>query len=71
MEFDAVDTDGDQKLDFDEFVLLVRERGDFDYTQPELIELFTQLDEDGSGKEGALPLYLPTCPPAHLPRPCS
>ena len=50
MEYDAHDVDGDQKLDFNEFCAMVREREEGDHTESELKERFKVLDADGSGQ---------------------
>eukprot|EP00900_Chrysochromulina_parva_P016523 jgi/Chrpa1/24872/Chrysochromulina_OHIO_Genome00026494-RA len=50
MQYDAHDVDGDQKLDFDEFVAMVREREEGEHTEKELRERFKALDADGSGQ---------------------
>ena len=50
MDYQAHDADQDNKLDFDEFCALVREREAGDHTDEELQARFTALDSDGSGK---------------------
>ena len=49
-DFAAQDVDQDNKLDFDEFCAMVREREESDYTDEELRARFAELDADGSGK---------------------
>ena len=50
VDYQAHDTDGDHKLDFDEFCALVRDRESGDHTEEELRARFEQLDADGSGQ---------------------
>eukprot|EP00966_Prymnesium_polylepis_P146983 3394712-Prymnesium_polylepis.1 len=50
MDYQAHDADQDNKLDFDEFCALVREREVGDHTDEDLQERFKALDSDGSGK---------------------
>ena len=50
MEFDDVDRDQDNKLDFGEFCALVRKREVGSHSESELRERFEKLDADGSGK---------------------
>ena len=50
MIYDAHDVDGDQKLDFDEFCAMVREREEGEHTEKELRARFVTLDADGSGQ---------------------
>ena len=49
-DFEAQDVDRDNKLDFDEFCAMVRQREEGDFTDEELRERFDALDADGSGK---------------------
>ena len=48
-DYQAHDTDGDNKLDFNEFCALVHEREVGDFSEEELRERFNALDADGSG----------------------
>ena len=49
-DFAAQDVDHDNKLDFDEFCAMVREREEGSHTDEELQTRFNELDADGSGK---------------------
>ena len=49
-DFAAVDVDNDNKLDFDEFCAMVRDREEGEHTAEDLRQRFTELDADGSGK---------------------
>ena len=53
-DFAAVDVDNDNKLDFDEFCAMVRDREEGEHTAEDLRQRFTELDADGSGKVGRL-----------------
>eukprot|EP00966_Prymnesium_polylepis_P193760 4490929-Prymnesium_polylepis.1 len=50
MEYQTHDADQDNKLDFDEFCALVREREVGDHSDEALRQRFEALDRDGSGK---------------------
>jgi len=49
-DFAAVDVDNDNKLDFDEFCAMVRDREEGEHTDEDLRQRFTELDADRSGK---------------------
>jgi len=49
-DYEAADADQDNKLDFDEFCGMVRQREEGDFTEEELRSRFNELDADGSGK---------------------
>ena len=49
-DYQAHDVNNDQKLDFEEFCALVREREEGDFSDEELQKRFEALDADGSGK---------------------
>ena len=50
MEFDMVDADRDKQLDFDEYVVFIKQRERGPHSAHELRARFDALDQDGSGK---------------------
>ena len=50
IDFKVADADADNKLDFDEFCAMVKEREMGDHTREELLARFNYLDGDNSGK---------------------
>ena len=50
MEYDAIDANGDHELDFREFSRLIRDREMGVHSETALLERFTELDADASGK---------------------
>ena len=50
IDFAVADADADNKLDFDEFCAMVKERESGEHTVDELRERFKALDADGSGQ---------------------
>ena len=50
IDFRVADADADNKLDFDEFCAMVREREEGEHTREELLARFDYLDGDHSGK---------------------
>lgn len=66
MEYSAADADNDNKLDFGEFCVMVREREAHDFTEAQLRFRFEQLDADRSGKVDMSEYTAQPPPPASL-----